>query len=477
VVVFIKKAGHNRFLLEKKDKMLVGGVLFLSDALHRQVQGDNALTQLAQAAELPGAFKHVVGLPDIHSGFGLPIGGVLATDAESGVVSAGAVGMDINCGVRLLATDIRGKDLPEHTWIKLLAAVEKRIPSGIGKQTPYGEYRGGKLDRVLARGAQAIVEDGYGSSGDVEHTEENGLLSGADPTALPKGALKRLNQLSTLGGGNHFLEFCQVEKVLEPHLAQTFGLTEGNLAVLIHSGSRGLGHEVCTHFSRRMVEVAPRYGIVLPSKGLAAVPIDSAEGRQYLAAMSCAVNYAFANRQLMAHGVRAALTEVLGQDMGSRAVKQVYDVAHNIAKFEIHFSRRLLVHRKGATRALPPGHPQNPGSYRSTGHPALIPGSMATGSYVVVGTEKLEETFYSVNHGAGRIMSRTEAKKKISVQDMRQSLGAVRVNSQRLHGLLDEAPAAYKDIDEVTGVLADIGYTRLVVRLKPLAVIKGEGDE
>ena len=473
----LRRESFNRFLLPQQGNMRVEGRVFLSDSLYSDLVGDNSLVQLAQAAELPGAFRHVVGLPDMHSGFGLPIGGVLATDADQGVVSAGAVGMDINCGVRLLITDIVARDIGEKHWQPLMSAVERRVPCGVGKKTPYTEFGSGSVQDVLLQGARAIVKAGYGCERDLEHTEEGGVLSGADPAALPHGALKRLNQLSTLGGGNHFLEFCVVERVLEPELASAFGLDHGKLAVLIHSGSRGLGHQVCTDFSQVMIQAAPRFGIKLPSKGLAAVPIESPEGKAYLAAMACAVNYAFANRQLMAHGVRQALAETLGERVEVLGIRQVYDVAHNIAKIETHFNKRVLVHRKGATRALPPGHGQNPSAYMSTGHPALIPGSMGTGSYVVTGTELLSETFFSVNHGAGRVMSRTEARKNISVGDMEKSLDGVRVHGNKLQALRDEAPAAYKDIDEVTGVLADLGMTRLVVRLKPLAVIKGEGDE
>lgn len=471
----LNPAGHNLWTLPRTGKMLVDGRVYLSEKLRDQLGDDASLVQLSQAAELPGVFRHVVGLPDMHSGFGLPIGGVMATDAADGVVSAGAVGMDINCGVRLLSTPFLAADLKDGTLARLMESLEARIPSGIGRSSPLAEYRSGRLDAVLCRGSRAVVEDGYGVEADISHTEEGGCLAGADPEALPKGALKRIHQLSTLGGGNHFLEFCVVERILHPQLAEKFSLSRGTLAIMIHSGSRGLGHQVCTDYSRIMLSAASRYNVALPSKGLAAVPIVSAEGQQYLSAMACAVNYAFANRQLMAHHVRQVISKVLG--VAPTEVKQVYDVAHNIAKFEHHFGRRLLIHRKGATRALPPGHPDNPPEYRHTGHPALIPGSMGTGSYVVSGTGLLSETFFSVNHGAGRVMSRTEARKKISVSDMAKSLGGVKVNASALGRILDEAPAAYKDIDEVTAVLADLGLTLPVVRLKPLAVIKGEGDE
>jgi tRNA-splicing ligase RtcB len=468
-------AGRNKWILPRTGKMLVEGRVYLSEKLRKQLGNDTALNQLAQAAELRGAFGHVVGLPDMHSGFGLPIGGVLATDAREGVVSAGAVGMDINCGVRLMSTPFPADKLSQVELARLMEALEQRIPSGIGRSSPLAQYRTGNLEHVMCQGSRAVVAEGYGLPGDISHTEEEGCLTGADPAALPAEAVKRMHQLSTLGGGNHFLEFCLVDRVIDEELATRFGLAPGTLAVMIHSGSRGLGHQVCTDYSRLMLAAAPRYNIQLPSKGLAAVPIASAEGQRYLAAMACAVNYAFANRQLMAHHVREVLSRVVGIAPGD--IRQVYDVAHNIAKFERHFGKDVLVHRKGATRALPPGHRDNPPAYRETGHPALIPGTMGTGSYVVSGTAELSETFFSVNHGAGRVMSRSEARKKISVSAMRESLGEVKVNSSSLKRIIDEAPAAYKDIDEVTLVLASIGLTRPVVRLKPLAVIKGEGDE
>jgi len=454
--------------------MLVEGRVYLSDALREQLGDDDSLQQLRDVACLPGAFRQVIGLPDMHSGFGMPIGGVLATDAESGVVSAGAVGMDINCGVRLLTTDVEAAELSVKALRQLMLALEARIPTGVGKKSPQGELRGSLAREVLTQGAQAVVAEGYGQASDLELTEENGALPGADPGALTKAALERGGQLSTLGGGNHFLEFCFVQKVMDAEAAQSFALRQGTLAILIHSGSRGLGHQTCTDFSAMMLEAAPRYGLQLPNKGLAAVPIQSHEGQRYLAAMACAVNYAFANRQLMAHAVREVLREVLG--IPSREVRQAYDVAHNIAKFEEHFGQKVLVHRKGATRALPPQHPSNPSQYMKSGHPALLPGSMATGSYVVVGTPRLSETFFSVNHGAGRSMSRSHARKNISEGELRDSLGATLVNARNLRSILDEAPAAYKDIDAVSAVLADIGLTRLVARLKPLAVIKGEDD-
>jgi len=454
--------------------MLVEGRVYLSDALREQLGDDESLQQLRDVACLPGAFRQVIGLPDMHSGFGMPIGGVLATDADTGVVSAGAVGMDINCGVRLLSTDINAAELSIRTLRQLMISLEARIPTGVGKKSPLGELRGNLARAVLTQGAQAVVAEGYGQASDLDLTEENGALPGADPSALTKAALERVGQLSTLGGGNHFLEFCFVQKVMDAEVAKSFALRQGTLAILIHSGSRGLGHQTCTDFSELMLQAAPRYGLRLPNKGLAAVPIQSSEGQRYLAAMACAVNYAFANRQLMAHAVREALRELLG--IPSREVRQVYDVAHNIAKFEEHFGQKVLVHRKGATRALPPQHPNNPPQYLKSGHPALLPGSMATGSYVVVGTPSLSETFFSVNHGAGRSMSRSHARKNISEGELRDSLGATLVNARNLRSILDEAPAAYKDIDAVSAVLADIGLTRLVARLKPLAVIKGEDD-
>lgn len=471
--------GPNRYLLPREGGMKTEALVFLSSRLRSTVSDDAPeLQQLCDAATLPGVYGPVIGLPDIHAGFGLPIGGVLACLAGGeGVVSAGAVGMDINCGVRLLSTRLPADALGKPVLRRLMQEMEMRIPPGIGRKSRHGSLCREELPRILRLGARVLVELGYGRREDLDCIEEYGCLPGAVPEALSKKALSRADQLSTLGGGNHFLELGVVEHVYDRETAHAFGLEHGMLTVLIHTGSRGFGHQICTDYTEIMAAAAPRYGIRLPAKGLACTPITSQEGQDYLAAMACAVNFAFANRQLITHNVREAFRTVFNRDDRELGLSVVYDVAHNIAKFEEHFGRALLIHRKGATRALPPGHGQNPECYRMTGHPAIVPGSMNSASYVLTGTAAVTETFCSVNHGAGRQLSRSAARKAVSREQFTSQVGNVLINVRDCRQLLDEAPAAYKDIDEVVETLAGIGLTRKIVRLMPLAVIKGEGDD
>ncbi|MDN5347896.1 MAG: hypothetical protein PWP65_1460 [Clostridia bacterium] len=473
----LEACGKNRYYLKPSGDMRVEALILLSPKLRQQFDEGEALKQLADAASLPGVVAPVIGMPDIHTGFGLPIGGIMATDLEAGVVSAGAVGMDINCGVRLLRTSLDAGALTSGLLEKLLDSIEKRVPAGVGKASRYREFRQPDLEEVVKGGAAYFIKQGYGYAGDKEAIEAGGSLPGASLGAVSRQARERADQLATIGGGNHFIEIGKVEKIFAPDAAAVMGLEENKVTVLIHTGSRGFGHQICTDYTARMVQAASRYGIRLPSKGLAAVPIDSLEGQEYLAAMACAANFAFANRQLITHLVREAFTEILRLPLEEIGLELVYDVAHNIAKVEEHRGRKLLVHRKGATRALPPGHKENPALYRATGHPAIIPGSMGTASYVVLGTERIGETFNSVNHGAGRVMSRKKARTSISAEEFQASLRGILLRAKDLRSLFDEAPVAYKDIDEVVATLVEAGLTRPVARLKPLAVIKGEGEE
>lgn len=471
----LKKIDHNRYLLPRQGKMKAEALVFLSDYLYREVLEDESLEQLAQAACLPGVCQPVVGMPDIHSGFGLPIGGVMAVDARDGVVSAGAVGMDINCGVRLLTTGIHRREVDKARLRQLMDCIEEGVPTGIGKASRH--IKGGQVVReVMVEGARALVKQGYGRPRDLEATEEGGCFPGADPDKVSREAHKRSNQLATIGGGNHFIEIGYISQVPEEGIAGSLGLVKDYLTVMIHTGSRGFGHQVCNDYTKIMLKAGARYGIELPSKGLACVPIDSPEGRDYLGAMACAVNFAFGNRQLINHEVREAFGKVFQCSPDELGLDLVYDLAHNIAKFEDHSGRRLLVHRKGATRALPPGHPSNPDRYRATGHPVLIPGSMGTASYVVTGTEKNQVTFYSANHGAGRVMSRKAAWKKLCKNELAREMENILTNTRDYKKILDEAPGAYKNIHEVVSTLSDIGLTRQVAQLRPLAVIKGEGE-
>lgn len=469
----LQEAGPNRYRVSGLEGMNVDVMVYLGRSLFEDFNEGEAVQQLISGAKLPGTCHQVIGLPDIHTGFGLPIGGVMATHAETGVVSAGAVGMDINCGVRLLTTGVPRKEVNQKLVRALLDAIEDLVPTGVGKKSRHKELQK-LLGSILTGGAREVIRLGYGQPGEEQLIEENGRLTGADPGALTDASLKRADQLSTLGGGNHFIELGYVAKVFNQALAAAFGLTRDNLTVMIHTGSRGFGHQICTDFSRTMVQAAKKYGISLPNKGLACAPIHSPEGQAYLSAMACAVNFAFANRQLIAYNVRSALTRVLKQSEADLGLRTVYDVAHNIAKFETHFDTGVLVHRKGATRALPPGHPDNPPVYRSTGHPAIIPGSMGTSSYVVVGTPVASETLYSVNHGAGRVLSRTAARKAIDREQFKAAMGDIVYNHHKLKQLLDEAPGAYKPIADVVDTLAEIGVTEKVVEIRPLGVIKGE---
>lgn len=474
----LEPAGKNRYRLPRREKMRVDAVVYLNPALKEAFQEGDALRQLMDAATLPGVVSPVIGLPDIHTGFGLPIGGVMATlSNDAGVVSAGAVGMDINCGVRLLRTDIPSREVTRKDLEALISALSKKIPTGIGKKSRHAEITHRDLEDVLCQGARWLAEKGYAWPEDLERIEEGGCLPGADPAAVTPEARRRSNQLATLGGGNHFIEVGEIEQVYADDLARAFGLEEGKLYFLIHTGSRGFGHQICTDYTDFLAKAAPKYNLTLPSRGLAAAPISSPEGQRYLQAMACAVNFAFANRQLIAHDLRTAVGEVFATPPRRLGLTLVYDVAHNIAKFEEHGRRRLLVHRKGATRALPPGHPGNPPCYRETGHPVLVPGSMGTASYVLVGTPAAAETFFSVNHGAGRVLSRSAARRSISQEDFARSMGDVLANAPDYRALVDEAPLAYKDIDQVVETLVEIGLTRKVARLVPRAVIKGEGEE
>ncbi|BAF59763.1 uncharacterized conserved protein [Pelotomaculum thermopropionicum SI] len=468
------REGQNRYRLKRSGNMRVDGFVYVNEYLLPLVRRDKSLEQLANAASLPGVVERVCGMPDIHEGFGLPIGGVMATAAD-GVISAGAVGMDINCGVRLLATNIMAKELKIPFLRRLIERIEEYVPTGVGKKGKHKAITGEIFEEVVHTGSRGIVKRGYGRPEDLGRTEEEGCLSGADLGAVSGEAYKRgAVQLGTLGGGNHFIELQVVEEVYDPAAGKLFGLEPGVLTVMIHTGSRGFGHQICVDYSKSLLPAARKYGIELPDRGLACAPADSKEGRDYYAAMACAVNFAFANRQLITHDVRCAFGDIFGCSPEELGLDLIYDVAHNIAKWEVHGGRKVLVHRKGATRALPPGHPGNPAVYRRTGHPVLIPGSMGTASYVLTGTGAAAETFYSANHGAGRTLSRTAAMKEISREQFEASMGGVLYNSRNYKELLDEAPGAYKDIDQVVETLAAINLTRKVARLLPLAVIKGK---
>jgi tRNA-splicing ligase RtcB len=368
------KKEQNIYLIHQKGNMAVPCQIYLKAELLPYLE-EEAIEQLAAAAALPGVYKYVLGMPDIHTGYGLPIGGVLAVGYPEGVVSAGAVGMDINCGVRLLTTGLSREDLGPRELQQLLTAIEELVPTGIGTRSKY------KLDRhlknIVEEGVPHLVKLGLAAAEDLERIEEGGCLPGGDLAACSRDAQARMNQLSTLGGGNHFIEFSVVDRIFDKETASFFNLAPEQIVIMIHSGSRGFGHQICQDYSREMAQQAPRLASTLPNRGLACAPIQSELGRRYLAAMACAVNFAFANRQLITADVIPCHDQGFGQKSRPQ-VKLLYDVAHNIAKREYHFGRELLIHRKGATRALPPGHKNNPEHFNATGHPVLLPGSMGT---------------------------------------------------------------------------------------------------
>ena len=419
-------------------------------------------------------------MPDAHQGYGPPIGGVVPTRYPDGVISPGAVGYDINCGVRLMASDLLAEDVREEIG-GLISTLFRKIPSGVGKGGGARQVSAREMDQVLIKGAAWAVKAGYGRPEDLERLEERGAMDGADPDAVSPRAKKRGGpQLGTLGSGNHFVEIQEVEEVYDPQVADVFGLFEGQLVLSIHSGSRGLGHQVCSDYVKSLQAAVQKYRIQLPDRQLVCAPLDSPEGRRYYGAMASAANYAWANRQCMAHLARESFAEVFAGRVRDFDLYTVYDVAHNIAKIEEHVvdgtPMDLCVHRKGATRAFGPGHKDVVPAYRRVGQPVLVPGDMGTASYVLVGTASaLEETFGTSCHGAGRVMSRAAAKKKIHGGTLRRDLEAqgIRVRAGSMAGLAEEAPDAYKDIDAVVKVVDGAGLARKVARLRPLGVMKG----
>ena len=441
--------------------------------------GDESLTQAVNASTLPGLVGHVTVMPDVHQGYGFPIGGVAAARLTDGVVSPGAIGYDINCGVRLLSSSIPFADARPLLG-DLASALDAHCPSGVGTKGSV-PLTAKELDRVCREGASWALKQGWATAEDIACTEENGRIDGADPECISERARQRGRpQLGTLGAGNHFVEVDVVEQVLDARAAQAMGLQEGHLALQIHCGSRGFGHQVCSDFVAELQPATRRYGIQLPDRELVCAPIESPEGRRYLAAMACAANYAFANRQILAHHAREAFEEVLRGHVRRWELHQVYDIAHNMGKIEEHTlagrRERVCVHRKGATRAFGPGFAGLPPQYRPLGQPVLVPGSMGTASWVLLGTAtSMEVSFGSCCHGAGRVMSRHQAKRTLRGERLRQDLeqAGVHVRAGSLAGLAEEAPQAYKDVDAVVEVVTQVGIATKVARLRPVAVVKG----
>jgi tRNA-splicing ligase RtcB len=454
---------------EARHDMRVPARVFANEEILAAIRGDRSLEQLQNVATLPGIVDAAIAMPDIHQGYGFPVGGLAATELPDGVVSPGGVGYDINCGVRLLALPLTDAELGRRREA-LVHAISRNVPAGGGKGNRRALSRA-DLDRVLVEGSRFL-----GSDDDVDRTESNGCLPGADTAAVSERARERGGgQLGTMGSGNHFVELQRVERIFDRDAAEALGLREEQITVLIHSGSRGLGHQVCTDYVKRMDSVLGRFGITLPDRQLSCAPASSPEGRAYLGAMAAAANFAWANRQEIANRVRKAVASVLDREAAA-GTRQVYDVAHNVAKAERHGGREVLVHRKGATRAFPAGSDEIPEAYRAVGQPVFIPGSMGTVSYVLAGEPgSLERSFGTTCHGAGRRLSRTAAKKEIAGADLRRQLEAqgIVVRSPSNAGLAEEAPFAYKDVESVVDVVADAGLARRVVRVVPIGVVKG----
>jgi tRNA-splicing ligase RtcB len=460
-------------------RMRVPARIYGNEEVFEAAFRDSSVEQLMNVAMLPGIVKYAMAMPDVHQGYGFPIGGVAAFRYDEGIISPGGVGYDINCGVRMLASQVDAATL--EPYIKdLIAAIDRHCPSGVGGKGAV-HLSDKELDDVLERGAEWALSKGYAQRDDLERTESRGRIAGAQAGVVGARAKERGRpQMGSLGAGNHFLEVDVVDEIYDADAADAMGLSQDRVVVQIHCGSRGLGHEVCGQYIRTLQDAPRRYGINIPDRELVAAPVDSREGRDYLAAMSAAANYAFTNRQVLAHFVRKAFEQTLAGKVKNWHLQQVYDVTHNIAKIEEHQvgsqRMRVIVHRKGATRAFPPRHPELPAVYRDIGQPVLVPGSMGTASYVLVGTASaMDDTFGSTCHGAGRTMSRNAALKQARGEQVRADLAqqGIVVRTGSLKGLAEEAPYAYKDVSIVVDSVAGAGLARKVARVRPLAVIKG----
>jgi tRNA-splicing ligase RtcB len=475
----IEQTGEFVYEIPAEGGMRVPGRVYAHAGLFGQDGHEEALQQVANVATLPGVLSASIAMPDIHWGYGFPIGGVAAMDEADGVVSPGGVGFDINCGVRLVRTGLGDEEVKPRLE-SLMQELMRRVPQGSGPHGARG-LEEGELERLAEEGAPFLAGRGYATEDDLLHTEEGGVMPGADAAAVSRKAFDRGRmQVGSLGSGNHFLEVQVVDDVLDEEAADAFGVRRGQVVVMIHSGSRGFGHQICTDFLGRMAGAAARAGIDLPDRQLACAPMDSPEAREYLAAMACACNFAFANRQMMLHEVRGAFERVFGGSWERLRVDLVYDVAHNIAKRELHLvagtEHAVRVHRKGATRAFGPGHPDVPEDYRDVGQPVIIPGDMGRESWLLAGTETaMRETWGSTCHGAGRLLSRHAARKVRSGAEVRRDLEAagIVVKCASVGALAEEAPYAYKDVADVVNVVDAVGLSRKVARLRPLGVLKG----
>jgi tRNA-splicing ligase RtcB len=458
--------------------MRVSARAYISEEMLEDCLKDKSFEQLINVSTLPGVQKYVLVMPDMHEGYASPIGGVAAIRTSDGIISPGMCGYDINCGMRLLKSEYSEKEL-EPYLDKLAGEIQKEIPSGLGMGRKI-KLSVEQIDRILKRGAKQVVEQGYGEKEDIENCEANGLLEWADTKDVSNHAKNRgRDQLGTLGSGNHFLELQKVDEIFDEKAAKTFDLFKNQVVIMIHTGSRGLGHQVCSDYLREFIPLMlNKYKIKVPDREFACVPFNSLEGQRYFRAMAAAANYAWANRQTIAYFIRKAWKNILGKNKSSLIA--LYDVAHNIIKREKYLindnETEVIVHRKGSTRAFPPNHSEIPQKYKEIGQPVIIPGSMGTASYILVGTNKAEETFYSTAHGAGRAMSRHAAMRKISGQEVIKNLNSkgIIIKCQSIRGIAEEAPLAYKDINNIVEVVHQARISKKVAKLIPLAVIKGE---
>jgi tRNA-splicing ligase RtcB len=486
----LKKLDEHRFQISEDYKsepmsrhglsMQVPGIIFADDNMIDSITSDNSPDQVAHVATLPGIVRASFAMPDIHHGYGFAIGGVAAFDADEGVVSPGGVGYDINCGVRLIRSDLMVDDVRPRLS-KLIDTMFSNVPSGVGVG---GRIRISRqeVDEVLVDGAGWAVRNGYGWDEDLEFMEENGAIAGADPSLVSKNAKKRgAPQLGSLGAGNHFLEIQVVDEIYDQQAASTFGIDGiGQLMIMVHTGSRGCGHQICTDYLDVMRRANQKYGIPLVDRELSCAPASSPEGQQYFAAMKCGANFAWANRQMIMHWVRESFEQVLKQSAQKLGLHLVYDIAHNIAKLEEHevdgVQRKLYVHRKGATRAFGPGNPAVPERYREVGQPVIIPGDMGTASFLLAGTEQaMKETFGSTCHGAGRLMSRRQATKQFPAHEVHKRMEerGIYLKAASRRGVSEEAPGVYKDVDAVVNIAHNAGIARKVARMRPVGVVKG----
>ncbi|MBM4273266.1 MAG: RtcB family protein [Deltaproteobacteria bacterium] len=476
----LRQIDEYRWEIPREGKMRTRGLIFASKEMIPKIQEDQSLQQVANVATLPGIEGPSMAMPDIHWGYGFPIGGVAAFNLEEGVVSPGGVGYDINCGVRLLRTNLPKEEVQPRV-AELVDALFYHIPSGLGSRRKDFKLSMPTLKEVMRYGAAWAVKNGFGGPEDLDLIEAGGRIDGANPELVSQFAMDRgKDQLGTLGSGNHFVEVGYVEEVYDDEVAYKLGLSRGQITVIVHTGSRGLGHQVCDDYIKVMLKASAKYGIELPDKQLCCAPLNSTEGRQYLAAMAAAANFAFGNRQVITHWVRESFEQVFKMGPKHLGLELIYDVAHNIAKMETHIidgkPKKLCLHRKGATRAFPPGHPETPAAYQETGQPVLIPGDMGRYSFVLVGTQKaLTETFGSTCHGAGREMSRHQAMKVAKGRFIEKELAAkgIIVRGAGRATVAEEIPEAYKDVAHVVDVVHGAGIAKKVAKLKPLGVIKG----